>query len=359
MEQLAEYTDLNLSKPHIYDGLAPFVLTNRQLVENDYPLDTKERPGRVHTRSSLSKYETRRRCARCRSSFEIIDNVYHSNTKCAHHFPVKPSLQTGRYTCCNGDQWSEGCMLSTYHVTAEHCLEDVVFSRIRNKRHVKVEDTYGVYGLDCEMSYTTAGLEVTKICLVGIDGITIYDTHVKPDNAILDYNTEYSGVTADDLTKVTTTLADVQAYLLKTLHKDSILVGHALSNDLKALRIIHDRVVDTSVLYPHPHNQRLKYSLRTLAKQYLLKDIQVGRHNCVEDARTCLALVLKKVAALIEEYIPPAEDENRNAYLLNESVILPQVHRGEVYYVPYQCGVAKANCIAYQPPGYWNIFYPR
>ncbi|KAG8180318.1 hypothetical protein JTE90_028866 [Oedothorax gibbosus] len=365
MEELPEFTELNMPKRNVYHGVSSFVLTHRELVRNDYPLDTKERPGRVQTRSSLPKHQTRRRCARCKHSFQIIDNKYHCETECIHHLPVKPSPVTGRFTCCNGNQWSEGCFVSPFHVTAEHCLEDVVFSRIRNKRHVKAEDAYGVYGLDCEMSYTTAGLEVTKICLVGVDGITIYDTHVKPDNEILDYNTDYSGVTAEDMTKATTTLADVQAYLLKTLHKDSILVGHALHNDLKALRIIHDRVVDTSVLYPHSDNPRLKFSLKTLAKDVLHRNIQVDQHDCIEDARTCLALVLRKVT-LDNCCIPvvPSQDENRNGYLLNHSgpiahqaEMLHCMHQGEMMFVPYNCRVETAW--GYPQTGYWNIFYPR
>ena len=45
------------------------------------------------------------------------------------------------------------------------------------------------------------------------------------------------------------TLSDVQEELLRHIHADTIIVGHSLENDLKALRIIHSNVVDTSVVF--------------------------------------------------------------------------------------------------------------
>ena len=30
------------------------------------------------------------------------------------------------------------------------------------------------------------------------------------------------------------------------------MVGHSLENDLKALRVVHAKVLDTAVLFPHP-----------------------------------------------------------------------------------------------------------
>lgn len=46
---------------------------------------------------------------------------------------------------------------------------------------------------------------------------------------------------------ITITLEDVQKELLESvIFQEHILVGHSLSSDLKVLRIIHDRVIDTA-----------------------------------------------------------------------------------------------------------------
>lgn len=33
---------------------------------------------------------------------------------------------------------------------------------------------------------------------------------------------------------------------------ETLLVGHALENDLRVLKMLHDRVLDTAIMYPHP-----------------------------------------------------------------------------------------------------------
>lgn len=47
----------------------------------------------------------------------------------------------------------------------------------------------GVYALDCEMCYTTYGLELTRVTVINEDCNVMYETLVKPQNPIIDYNT--------------------------------------------------------------------------------------------------------------------------------------------------------------------------
>ena len=47
----------------------------------------------------------------------------------------------------------------------------------------------------------------------------------------------FSGVTAESLRGVTTTIHEVQAVLLSMIHRDTILVGHSLESDLKATKV--------------------------------------------------------------------------------------------------------------------------
>lgn len=84
----------------------------------------------------------------------------------------------------------------------------------------------------------------------------------------------FSGITEQDMIGVTTTLLDVQATLLAMFSEKTILVGHSLESDFKALRLLHDTVVDTSVMFPHRNGYPQKRALKNLCSEYLRKIIQ-------------------------------------------------------------------------------------
>ena len=46
-----------------------------------------------------------------------------------------------------------------------------------------------VYALDCEMCYTTIGLQLTRITIVDMNLKTVFESIVKPSHPIVDYNT--------------------------------------------------------------------------------------------------------------------------------------------------------------------------
>lgn len=89
----------------------------------------------------------------------------------------------------------------------------------------------------------------------------------------------------------------MQRDFLNLVHKETVLVGHSLENDLIALKISHDLVVDTAVLYKHPRGGSHKSALRILAKRFLSREIQQSGngHDSIEDARATMELALLKI----------------------------------------------------------------
>lgn len=162
-----------------------------------------------------------------------------------------------------------------------------------------------VLAMDCEMCITSPSgttpqvFSLTRISIIDWDGNVVLDEFVKPSDPITDYLTPYSGITPAMLENVTTTLQDIQQKLTTSiLTPDTILIGHSLNSDLKALKFTHPYVIDTALLFPHPRGPPLKSSLKWLAQKYLSREIQKGHgstgHDSIEDAKACLDLVKQK-----------------------------------------------------------------
>ncbi|XP_021926874.1 uncharacterized protein LOC110833298 isoform X3 [Zootermopsis nevadensis] len=256
-----------------------------------------------------------KKCVRCgRGFFVMTDGEYLTQEQCLYHWgklqkvvgpgPNKMGVTTVRteYSCCRGKPSTRGCTTGKLHVWngvgpgINGPFDGYVRTRLR--KTPPPDGNFGVYALDCEMCFTTRGLELTKVTVVAADGRLVYDCLVRPENFIIDYNTRFSGITARDLSKrATKSLRDVQNDLMGFINADTILVGHGLENDLRALRIIHGTVIDTSVIFPHYYGLPYRRSLKSLVGCFLKRKIQQDSsgHDSFEDARACIELMLWRI----------------------------------------------------------------
>lgn len=141
------------------------------------------------------------------------------------------------------------------------------WQRLQNK-----PESWKVLSVDCEMVETAAGYELARISIINFEYETIYESLVKPTNPIINYHTNFSGIDKSTLELVTKNLAAVQADLERIFDADTILVGHSLDNDLHSMKIIHERVIDTSVLFITRKGSKLP--LKGLAYNHLKFQIQ-------------------------------------------------------------------------------------
>ncbi|XP_033097256.1 RNA exonuclease 4-like [Anneissia japonica] len=150
--------------------------------------------------------------------------------------------------------------------------------------------------LDCEMvgiGYKGQDSVLARVSIVNEFGKCVYDKYVKARERVTDFRTPVSGIkphhikSGEDFKNVQKEVADIL--------KDRIIIGHALSNDLKVLFLGHPKknIRDTSEYKPFRRlNKGSKPSLKTLAKLILNINIQGGEHDSVEDARVAMRLYM-------------------------------------------------------------------
>ncbi|XP_076110513.1 uncharacterized protein LOC143079167 [Mytilus galloprovincialis] len=298
----------NFKGAELYKRLSRYILSEDELKENGFPMVNPDKPSLaiIHNERSLYKKNERlheKICVRCGKKFIVYPTgVYAKQEECIYHWAKAwkrkvNGIFDSRYNCCQGDFNSEGCQVAKSHVHDTNKWENLSGYMKTQPCSPPVDGDYGVFALDCEMVYTTAGVELARISVCDHDSTAVYESFVKPDNEIVDLNTRFSGITDEDLEEVTASLRDVQAVLLSLVTDKTILMGHSLESDLTAVKITHGTVVDTSLVFPHRLGKPYKRALRTLMAEYLQKIIQddVGGHDSMEDAASCLELMHMKL----------------------------------------------------------------
>ena len=174
-----------------------------------------------------------------------------------------------------------------------------------------------VIALDCEMVGLHGGRDgLARLSAVDfLTGEVLVDQLVAPTERVADWRTRWSGVTKAGMEAARQAglaleggWAAARAALSALADADTVLVGHSLNHDLRALRIAHARVVDSSVLYAEAvfgggqrkgqRPQRM-YGLKQLCAEVLGVDVQAaGRagHDGLEDALATRELVIRFLA---------------------------------------------------------------
>ncbi|KAJ6114521.1 hypothetical protein N7486_000299 [Penicillium sp. IBT 16267x] len=163
--------------------------------------------------------------------------------------------------------------------------------------------------MDCEMVSLSRG-RMELAFLTAIDFLTgeiLINHYVQPRGEVVNWNTQYSGVTRQAMTEAMCSGKGLQweearDRLRSFADSDTVLVGHALFNDLNVLHFTHLRIVDSSILtcdavFPdHPVEKPIPriWGLKVLTKELLGYSIQGSKlgHSALEDSRATRDLVM-------------------------------------------------------------------
>ncbi|KAI6243059.1 RNA exonuclease 1-like protein [Aphelenchoides fujianensis] len=311
-ETMRRKREHRLEEPQFYDHLrSKYLMTAEQLAANGYPLVTKDADGtkRVEIAGAEERKifneddDFHRVCCRCGAEYQLRPNgAFVQQQDCVYHWKrafkkrINKTLES-RYGCCDADLTVKGCVVSPAHVH-QTMRRSVLrkFSRTPPPSGPQDARSKRVYALDCEMVYTTFGMSVARLSVVDINDELVLDIVIRPTEKVIDCNTKFSGLTDEMLEAAECDLNEAWKRFFELVNSETILVGHSLESDLRALRLVHRNVVDTSVVFPHRLGPPMKRALRNLASDYLQLIIQEDTegHCSKEDAGTCMKLMLHK-----------------------------------------------------------------
>lgn len=270
-------------------------------------------------------------CDRCSTRFQVFperraeDGALTTGGQCRHHwgkriFPKRSknaAPEPTRLGCCNEPVGSPGCVTHDTHVfkISDPKRLSLVMPFIETPENDEAPKHTAVC-FDCEMGYTTHGLELMRLTVISWPlHKPLIDVLVRPLGHVLDVNTRFSGITAEQFLnakpydpsnpkpvrkdlRIVESPYEARKLFLSHVSRETPVLGHALENDLNTIRLVHPNIIDTVLLYPTRQGLPFRHGLRMLAKQHLGEEIQQGGaagHDSYEDARTTGELVRFKI----------------------------------------------------------------
>lgn len=305
------------------------------------------------------------KCDRCETRFQVFPGRddkgrLTSGGACRYHWarssrhPQKYGNLASTYPCCNKNIGSEGCTEGESHVFKVTDKKRLATIFQFEYTPANSNASKAPISLDCEMGYTTLGMEVIRLTAVSWPGgIELLDVLVRPLGEVLDLNTRFSGVsikhfmeapncegtatnakakaTQNVLSKVSSPI-EARQLLFNLISPETPLIGHAIDNDLNVLRVIHPVVIDTVLLYPHPKGLPLRFGLKTLASTHLNRHIQASGdagHDSKEDAVATGDLVTKAVGEKWKKMSRDGWKFENGSLVAPEIIKKPQAPRGK------------------------------
>ena len=144
---------------------------------------------------------------------------------------------------------------------------------------------------------------LARVSAVNFNGDQIYDSYVRPKEAVTDWRTYVSGIQPKHMARARE-LEEVQKDIAQLL-EGRILVGHAVRHDLDALLLGHPKRDIRDTAKHHPFRRYAgggTPKLKILAAELLGLNIQSGEHSSVEDARACMLIFRREKDAFDREH---------------------------------------------------------
>lgn len=195
--------------------------------------------------------------------------------------------------------------------------------------------------IGCEMCETKDPLSGSKnpkaLCRISVINAecpdeVLLDTLVKPNWPVCDYRTRINGIEKEHLNDVQFTLRHAQAFMMALCSDETVIVGHAVHNDLVALNMEHQCIADASCLFHAKGDRSATVSLRDLVST-IFQEKMPDTHDSVNDARKALSCAVHwaKKSGYVAEVVR-STDGAKSAQLF--------VHR-----VPKYCKAQNLYCM--------------